>query len=572
LKIRYLSIRNFRGIRELEWDITQPFVCLIGQGDSTKSTILDAIHLCLSPSWSLTFSDADFFNCDITNLIEIITTVGELPDSMITQDKFGNYLRGWSVDKGLVDEPEDDTESVLSIALTIDKALEPNWVVKNDREPEGIFISANDRKKIGMTALGMYVDQQLSWGKNSPLSQLTENDDDISTVLANANRRAREAVASATLNELSRGAEVASEVAKTFGVKPHTQYIVGLDAKLSVTGQTTLTLHDGQVPARMAGLGSRRLLTLAIQHQSVPEGGIMLIDEIETGLEPHRLRHLIRKLRPTDDAKYQVFLTTHSNIAVEELIADELNFVHNVDGRIDIRPASQELQALVRKTSEAFLATKIIACEGATEVGFVRGMDQYWQSEEGGKSIPFACLGVVPITSTKGGGTDMPKNASLLQGLGYRVAFLGDSDVSLDPSEEDLAKSGVKVFVWKDAKSIEERICLDLPFEGLDNFIAGAVECVAEKEKTEDSVYDAIGSGLGMNSGDFQGEVQYLINKGYSEDTIRNAVGKKAKEKGWYKRISYGELLARIVIQYIKDIADTDVAKQLSALKEWANE
>lgn len=572
MKIRYLSIRNFRGIRELEWDITQPFVCLIGQGDSTKSTILDAIHLCLSPSWSLTFSDADFFNCDITNLIEIITTVGELPDSMITQDKFGNYLRGWSVDKGLVDEPEDDTESVLSIALTIDKALEPNWVVKNDREPEGIFISANDRKKIGMTALGMYVDQQLSWGKNSPLSQLTENDDDISTVLANANRRAREAVASATLNELSRGAEVASEVAKTFGVKPHTQYIVGLDAKLSVTGQTTLTLHDGQVPARMAGLGSRRLLTLAIQHQSVPEGGIMLIDEIETGLEPHRLRHLIRKLRPTDDAKYQVFLTTHSNIAVEELIADELNFVHNVDGRIDIRPASQELQALVRKTSEAFLATKIIACEGATEVGFVRGMDQYWQSEEGGKSIPFACLGVVPITSTKGGGTDMPKNASLLQGLGYRVAFLGDSDVSLDPSEEDLAKSGVKVFVWKDAKSIEERICLDLPFEGLDNFIAGAVECVAEKEKTEDSVYDAIGSGLGMNSGDFQGEVQYLINKGYSEDTIRNAVGKKAKEKGWYKRISYGELLARIVIQYIKDIADTDVAKQLSALKEWANE
>lgn len=572
MKIRHLSIRNFRGIHELEWNITESFICLIGQGDSTKSTILDAIHLCLSPSWSLTFTDADFFNCDITNPIEIITTVGELPDSMISQDKFGNCLRGWSIDKGLVDEPEDGTESVLSIALAIDRTLEPNWVVKNDREPEGIFISANDRKKLGMTALGMYVDQQLSWGKYSALSQLTENSNDISSVLADANRCAREAVSSATLSELNKSADKVGEIAKTFGVRPHRKYAVGLDAKLSVTGQATLTLHDGQVPARMAGLGSRRLLTLAIQHQGVPEGGIMLIDEIETGLEPHRLRHLIRKLRPTDDAKHQVFLTTHSNVAVEELIAVELNIVHNNDGKIDICPVSKELQATVRKASEAFLATKIVACEGATEVGVVRGMDQFWQLKEGGNNIPFACLGVVPITSTKGGGTDMPRTASLLQGLGYCVAFIGDSDVPLDPSEEDLAKIGVKVLVWENAKSIEERICLDLPFEGLDAFIAEAVKCVAEKDKSANSVYDSIGSELGMNSGDFQGDVQSLLDKGYSEDTIRSVIGKKAKEKGWYKRISFGECLAQIVIQHLESMAGTDVVKQLSALKEWANE
>ncbi len=418
----------------------------------------------------------------------------------------------------------------------------------------------------------MYVDHELSWGKYSALSQLTENDSDISAVLADANRCAREAVSSATLSELNKSAETVGEIAKIFGVLPHTKYAVGLDAKLSVTGQATLTLHDGQVPARMAGLGSRRLLTLAIQHQSVPEGGIMLIDEIETGLEPHRLRHLIRKLRPTDDAKYQVFLTTHSNVAVEELYAVELNIVHNNDGKIDIRPVSKDLQATVRKTSEAFLATKIIACEGPTEVGFVRGMDQFWQLEEGGNNNPFACLGVVPITSSKGGGTDMPKTASLLQGLGYFVAFFGDSDVPLDPSEEELAKIGVKVLVWKDAKSIEERICLDLPFEGLDDFIVGAIECVAEKDVLANSVYDSIGSELEMNSGDFQGDVQSLIDKGYSEDKIRSAIGKKAKEKGWYKRISYGEHLAQIVIKHLKNMTDTDIVKKLSALKEWANE
>jgi len=567
-----MTIPNFRVIQELDWNISQSLVCLIGQGDSTKSTILEAIHLCLSPRWSLAFTDADFFNCEITNPIEIVTTVGELPDSMIGQDKFGNYLRGWSFEKGLVDEPEDDTEPVISIALTIDNTLEPKWAVVNDREPEGIAISANDRQKIGATSLGMYVDQQLSWGKHSSLSRLTGTDDEISTVLADASRRAREAVASSTLTELNRSAEIASEIAKVFGVKPRNQYVVGLDAKLSVTGQATLTLHDGQVPARMAGLGSRRLLTLAIQHQSVPEGGIMLIDEIEVGLEPHRLRHLIRKLRPNEESMQQVFLTTHSNVAIEELFAEELNIVHNTNGKIDIRPTSKELQALVRKASEAFLATKIIVCEGATEVGFVRELDQFWQSAEGGENTPFACLGVVPTASTGGGGTEMPQAAILMHELGYYVAFLGDSDVPLDPSEETMAKTGVNVFVWADSTSIEERICLDIPFGGLNSFIAGAVKCATNRGKPANSVYDSIGSEFGLNSGDFDGDVQTLIDRGHSEDTIRRTVGQKAKEKRWYKRISYGERLAKVVIQYLEEMAGTDVDNQLSALREWVNE
>lgn len=572
MKIRHLTIRNFRGIRELDWHIPKSLVCLIGQGDSTKSTILDAINLCLSPRWALAFTDADFFNCEIENPIEIIATVGELPEPLDHQHKFGNYLRGWSEENGLVDEPVDGTESVISIALTVDDTLEPKWVVLNDREPEGVPITANDRKKIGVTALGMYVDQQLSWGKYSALSQLTGNDEDISTVLADASRRAREAVAAATLTELNKSAEIASEIAKAFGVIPHDQYLVGLDAKLSVTGQATLTLHDGLVPARMAGLGSRRLLTLAIQHQSVPEGGIMLIDEIEVGLEPHRLRHLIRKLRSAEESRQQVFMTTHSSVAIEELFAEELHIVHNFDGRIDIRSTSQDLQALIRKASEAFLSRKIIVCEGATEVGFIREMDQYWQTGEGGSFAPFACLGIVPTTSFGGGGTEMPQAAVRLQELGYGVAFLGDSDVPLNPTEEAMAKAGINVFVWSDSKSIEERICLDLPVEGLNDFIAGAVECTADRGKPAHSVFDSIGSELGLNLGEFDGNVQTLIDHGHTDDTIRITVGKKAKEKGWYKRISYGERLAKVVIQHIANMAGTDVIIKLTALKEWANE
>ena len=160
----------------------------------------------------------------------------------------------------------------------------------------------------------------------------------------------------------------------------------------------------------------------------------------------------------------------------------------------------------------------------------------------------------------------------LLQELGYHVAFLGDSDVPLAPSEEELGKAGVNVLVWEDSKSIEERICLDLPLNGLNDFIESAVTCGAERGRPANSVYDSIGSEIGLNSGDFDGNIQTLIDQGHTEDTIRRAVGLKAKEKGWFKRISYGERLAKVVIQHLEDMFGTNVVNQLSALKEWANE
>jgi hypothetical protein len=47
----------------------------------------------------------------------------------------------------------------------------------------------------------------------------------------------------------------------------------------------------------MAGLGTRRPIALAIERLSIPDGAIVLVDEIEHGLEPHRIRHALKILR-----------------------------------------------------------------------------------------------------------------------------------------------------------------------------------------------------------------------------------------------------------------------------------
>ena len=65
--------------------------CLVGPGDSGKSTVLDAIDLCLGARRNVQISDADFFGLDITTPISVTLTLGDLDDSMRTLESFGAF-------------------------------------------------------------------------------------------------------------------------------------------------------------------------------------------------------------------------------------------------------------------------------------------------------------------------------------------------------------------------------------------------------------------------------------------------------------------------------------------------
>src|SRR5262249_25376912 len=156
-----------------------------------------------------------------------------------------------------------------------------------------------------------------------------------------------------------------------------------------------LELHDGMIPVRSAGLGSRRLATLGIQMHSIPEGAILLVDEVELGLEPHRLAHVLSVLEssakpeaptaapggsPTAAAlRGQVFLTTHSSVALRELTASDLCLV-STGARTTVRAIPDDLQDLVRAAPEALLATRVLLCEGKTEAGICRSLSRAWEA------------------------------------------------------------------------------------------------------------------------------------------------------------------------------------------------
>jgi putative ATP-dependent endonuclease of OLD family len=170
-----------------------------------------------------------------------------------------------------------------------------------------------------------------------------------------------------------------------------------------------LALHDGDIPLRQLGLGSRRVLTLGIQQHGQKTPFVSLIDELELGLEPHRVARTVQYLSQQETG--QSILTTHSPVVLRELDVEQLFVVRRTSDGVKVIPAAVEgmrdaIQGKIRKGAEAFLSEKIIVCEGATEVGFCRALDRHWQA--GGKE-PMSFVGATTLDA--GGGSNVKPTA-----------------------------------------------------------------------------------------------------------------------------------------------------------------
>jgi len=133
-RIRKIQIRNFRSIARLDWFPLPGINCLIGPGDSGKSTILDAIDFCLGARRNLTLSDNDFHQLQLDQPIQISVTLGELDSHLRSMEAYGLYLRGFDFQSGSIEpEPGSGLDTVLTVELTVGDDLDPQWRLVSDR-------------------------------------------------------------------------------------------------------------------------------------------------------------------------------------------------------------------------------------------------------------------------------------------------------------------------------------------------------------------------------------------------------------------------------------------------------
>ena len=574
MKIRHVSVKNFRGIRQLEWDVRADVVCLLGPGDATKSTILDAITYALAPGRFLGLNDADFHGANTGEPILIEVTVTHPPLHLLTESNFGFLQRGWSAEQGVSDDPDPASDAALTIQLRVDEALEPLWTITKQSSIEGKFIGWRDRAALQLFRIDDNINTHLAWGRGSALAALTAGDDEVDSTLTAAHRQARDAVFAAPHDALNAAAATAYEHAVALGVPPGPVFRPGLDAG-AMMGAARLALHQEKVPLSYAGLGTRRLTALALQRAGISGGSVVLIDEVEHGLEPYRLLHLLQSLRAAvikadgGPGLGQVFLTTHSADAVAEVKAEELHVVRSRNGITTIQRVPDAFsgtegidpQAVARAGSAALLARRVIVAEGRTEIGYLRAMASAWSTVRG---IPIAHLGT---TTTDGGGHQAAGRAIGFARLGYETALFVDSDAPLDPPAASVSDAGVKVIRWADNVSIEERVALDLPEEDLEGLVRLAIELVEDQEAVLSAIHAQLPVGTDrLDAPDALSWVSHTL----TIDMIRDAIGRAAKKKNWFKGIEQGERLGEMVCALLPKIGGTDTAAKTADLESFA--
>lgn len=561
-KLFHLHIENFRGIEKFDHTFNEGLTCIIGRGDSGKTTILDAISYVLSPLYTIPFTDSDFHDCNVESPIKIEATLTDLTDEILRKvgERIIGVKNGEIITSMTSPEAQDGITDAVTIQLKVEKDLEPEWYLLSADGVEPKPIRASERELFNCFYISEYNDRHFTLSKGTPLSSLfkqkAEKKKDVlnTELIAELGRHAKQG-----FEDAIQGKDVFQDVIDA--ITENASYLglqsaavkASIDQREFLLRENKIALHqDDNTPLRQLGKGSKRLLSLAIQLSLTEPTGIILIDEIEQGLEPDRVQHIVSTLKKKTGL--QVILTTHSSNAIVELSCSDIYIRrNNISGLMKI-PLTDEMQGTLRKNPEAFFAKRVLICEGATEVGIIRGLNTYALQSKG-KSLAY--LGIL---YADGAGKNLIKYVPEFAGLGYDVCLFCDSDASdVNAKKDEFKSQGIVIADCDDGLAIEQQLFNDLPWEAVVKLIEYHLDDFSHDSKIlYECVKNLIGSEIQYSENWWQIESQQL-RKAFSE----KAKADKNKGGAWFKDIEHGEILASVMLSNLKGI---DKSSQLHTI------
>jgi len=371
--IHQIKIERFRGIENLLWNPAPGMNIILGGGDVGKTTVLEAIALLLNPTNSLVLSEAGYWQRKTEDGFVIQVVISLPPSTEISQQPKFVWPWEWDGENAVTpvavigDDIPAPVQPVYVLQVRGTPELEISWEIIQPNGDVDILASAV-RRKIGVVRLSGEDknDRDLRLVYGSALDRL----------LSDKGLRARigQHVSEIDLQDkLSKGAK------KALGKLDTALKAESLPNKLELGLTSSQGLSIGALIGLLAeneggavlplaswGSGTRRMATLQIAAETEAETRITVIDEIERGLEPYRVRKLVKSLEvePT-----QSFVTTHSAVAISSADGGHLWYLdpkQNIGALPRAKIARQQ-----DRDPETFLSRLSIIAEGPTEVGFL---------------------------------------------------------------------------------------------------------------------------------------------------------------------------------------------------------
>lgn len=546
-KIHSISINNFCGIKSLHHRFdNNNLYAFVWRWDSCKSTIIKAIYYSVFPSYNLDVTDTDFYDNNFAEPITIEANFYDLPTELLLENKFWLNTRWISRSSwDIVDDPltEWDWIPLLTIRLTIQSDLEPlREIISNRQDP--VIIRNNDRKKFNVFYISEYLDSHFSLSQWSPFNILFDGQQDSNSIIS-ALRQIKSTIDTSELWDFRQVSEQLKNAIQNLGWEISAAEVL-LDNNSFTHKSIKVSLHEHNIPFRLKGKWSKRLISIAIQLELIKNNWwIILIDEFEQGLEPDRIKSMIRSLLVTE--KWQFFITTHSSSIVEELETKDILVLQNNDWSIILNKADDNFQTLYRTCPESLYWNKVIVCEWPTEIGICRAIDtlriKQWKWN-------FSSIWCVYINWWW---QNMVNKTSQLLQLWLDVYLFCDSDIDekLDPSKTELTQKWAKIIECEVGNCFERQLFKDIPQELLKdvlNILEGHPKqldaWIKEKYKWSNLQED---------------QKQW-------NSLIRDALAEASKHHSWFKNITRWNKLWNIICSELKSLEWTHLHSIISTL------
>jgi putative ATP-dependent endonuclease of OLD family len=486
MKLSKIDIQNFRGISSSSLLLPEHAV-LIGDNNTGKSTILEAIDLVLGPDRLSRRPPVDEHDFHLGKYMppapdpanpavipppapEIIieATITHLSDDQ--KDHFGDYIEWWdctasslltqppaeAVDEdtvvaalrvkfvGRYDAEEDDFDGMTYFARSLLEDVSPQKFSKRDKQKCGFLYLRSLRTGSRALSLehGSLLDIILRLKEIRP--QMWE-----STI---ANLAAFDVAADPALGISgvleSINAALKRYVPKEWGAQPHLKVSALTREHLRKTVTAFIATGEGDhaAPYFRQGTGTINMLVLAMLSQIAQDKGnvIFAMEEPETAVPPYAQKRIVHEVR---GMAAQSIFTSHSPYVLEEFSIQQTVLLNrDPQGQLSqfpiTLPESVKLkryrQEFRQRFSEGLLARRILITEGATECAALPAVARRLEELAPSEYRSLEALGVCTIDA--GSQNQVSDLAQLYKSLGKIVVAICDKQ-----TDENKAKIEAQV-------------------------------------------------------------------------------------------------------------------------------
>jgi putative ATP-dependent endonuclease of OLD family len=442
MKIDKLVIENFKCFKgKFCIELNEGLNILVGDNESGKSTILEAIHLTLTGLFNGKYLKNEItqylFNWEV--VADYLKRIANREPASLPYILFEVYMSG---DDLAIFEGDGNSERKRNIGISLKIAFDENYQSEYEQ-----LIKAGNIKTIPIEYYDFYWStfaRDSITSKSIPIksamidssSNRYANGSDIYiSRIIKENLDAKEIVDISQAYRKMKEVFMAEEAIKTINSKIRTSSKisdknVSLSVELSSKNawETSLTTYLDDIPFHFIGKGEQCLVKtkLALGHKKSKEANLILLEEPENHLSFSKLNQLISNIKDFCENK-QIIISTHNSFIANKLGLENLILLHH-NKTTKLKDLNPETYNFFKKlagynTLRLILSKKAVLCEGDSDELIIQ--KAFYQLN--GNKLPIE-KGIDVISV----GTSFLRFLEVAEKIGKQVSVVTDNDGNTD--------------------------------------------------------------------------------------------------------------------------------------------